>query len=237
MRPPYGTLLTVLIAILCTGPSAAAPAQPVPEPPAPSDNAAVWYLTAQYLLGRSDEQPIGTLTGNDAFASDDASKRQALEALEGTLAYIRRAGSLEDCDWAVDLKRDGPNAILPHLQIVREQADLLIKIAWFLAEEQGGLDQAIADTVTTMRMSRHAANDGTLVGCLVQYRIDDAALGMLSNHLHLLDRNQLSQLRGQLGALPPRRTVRGAIASERLIAGLVAAHQRRDGADPTRRVA
>ena len=186
-------------------------------PHQPSDNAAVWYLTGQHMLDSVDEKTLGTLLGDDRSPQDATSKAKAIEALDESLRYIRRATTLGHCTWAVDLEEDGPNALLRHLGYLRQQADLLINIAWFSAEQESTLDASIRDALSVMRMSRHAAADGTVIGCLVQYSIDDKALTMLSTELHRFNREQLMHIRDQFAKLPERQPMRTAVLSERLI--------------------
>jgi hypothetical protein len=196
---------------------AASLAEPQPEPAKPSDDAAVWYLTAQHMLDSVDDELIGTLTGRDDAPQDDASKASAIQQLEESLRYIRRATTLGKCSWAVDLEEDGPTALLRHLGYLRQQAKLLIDVAWFHSEQDSTRGLAIADALAVMRMSRHAAADGTVIGCLVQHNIDNMALTMLATELHKFDRKQLEHIRDQIDALPVRRSMRSAVLAERLI--------------------
>lgn len=204
-----------LLAVTCLG--VRAQAKPLPEPPGPTDNAAVWYLTAQNELESAFHDQVQTITGNDAFPQDDASRAKAIEQIADPLEQIRRAAMLDHCRWAVDLKKDGPYTELPHLMLIRQHAKLLGAIAWHHGKKPGNEDLVIADALALIRLSRHAAADGTLIGCLVQYSIESDAYLMLGMHLNLFSRAQLEALSASLDALPPSRTVRDSVASEWLM--------------------
>lgn len=189
----------------------------VPFAPAPSDDAAVWYLTAQNDLSTVYDEQVQILLGNDAFPQDASSKAKAIEAIQTQLTYIRRGASMDRCSWPVDLEKDGPYALLHHLGTMRLQADMLTNIAWINAEKPGGQDAAIADALAVMRMAKHTSADGTLISTLVQFGIDDKAIGVLSSNLHQFNRAQLQHLAQKLDAIPARRSTSEAMAGERMI--------------------
>ena len=64
-------------------------------------------------------------------------------------------------------------------------------------------------------MSRHAADDGTLVGALVQFSLESSIVELLAGNLHRLDRDTLTALRSGLHQVPPRRRLQASVATER----------------------
>ena len=199
--------------VLLAAPSVAL-ADELPEPPPPADNAAVWYLTAQYYLLSTDSEEKRALL--EKYRDPDLEAARKYVKQSDALIVLRRGATLEQCGWAVDLKADGPNALLPHLSMMREMSRLMA-VSGRVQLEDGNADGAISDWTAMMRMARHSADDGTLIGCLVQHAIDRTALEVIADHLHRLDRKELETLDQHLADLPKRFTVQDAIAGEAMI--------------------
>lgn len=206
------TLLCVLMLAVFARPVFA---EPIPDPLPPCDNAAVWYLTAQLVMGSYDDDAKAVVESWDELDAD-AGAEVVDNRLADAMAYIRRGASLDRCSWAVDFEQDGFGALLPHLTMLREYAKILA-VSGQVRMNQSDAEGAIEDFVAIIRLSRHGSSDGSLIGCLVQFSIEKIAADTLAKQLHRFDRDQLDLLRQQLAALPPNRaTVRSAIPVERL---------------------
>ena len=178
----------------------------------PRDNAALWYLTGNTFAGEETPAEAALLKDFAVVPTDEAVG--VIEGSEAQLAYLRRGAALPAAVWAIDFEENGPEQLLPHLPILRD----LMKRAglrgrWSL--DQGDPQAAVEDWLAAIRMSRHAADDGTLVGALVQFSIESAIVEMLATNLHRLDRDTLTALRSELREVPPRRRLVASVASER----------------------
>ena len=183
MRDHLVMKLMLLVALIIG--SSVALGDELPQPPPPSDNAAVWYLTAQYYFISSNIEEKRTLL--EQYRDPDLEMARKYLAQSDARVMLRRGAALKQCAWAVDLKADGPSALLPHLGMMRELSRLMA-VSGLVQLEDGNAEGAIGDWVAMMRMARHSADDGTLIGCLVQYAIDRTAIELLADHLHRLDR-------------------------------------------------
>lgn len=203
----------ILLVTLTTW-SSAAHGDQLPQPPPPSDNAAVWYLTAQYYFMSSGNEEKHALL--EKYRDPDLEEARKYLAQSDALAMLRRGAALERCAWAVDLKADGPYALLPHLGMMRELSRLMA-VSGRVRLEDGDAEAALGDWVVMMHMARHSADDGTLIGCLVQHVIDRTAIELLADHLHRLDRDGLEVLSQLLADIPTRYTVQDAVAAETMM--------------------
>lgn len=204
--------ITILLSVGWAWPT---PAEPIPEPPSPSDNAAVWYLTAHmFMPGDDDENLIRVI---DSWENPDLKEAaQSLKSVKIPLDYIRRGAALERCAWAADFKKDGIATLLPQLTHMRQYAKLLVVSAQ-VRMSNGDTEGAIDDLIAIMHVSRHAAADGSLIGCLVQISMDKLAVDAIAKQLHRFDRTELESVRARLNALPSRYSVQSSIATERLL--------------------
>ena len=84
----------VVMVVMTGGLAGQAYAQPMAQPPPPSENAAVWYLTAQYFLSTDlDEQTKAIF---DQWQSPDLlAAGRALERMKTPMGYLRQGAELE----------------------------------------------------------------------------------------------------------------------------------------------
>ncbi len=179
----------------------------------PSANAAVWYLTG-LEAGAADLDADQQAVLNDFRTAPLAKAADLLAALRTQMAYFRRGAACEFATWAVDVRRDGPGALLPHLGPMRRMMRQAV-LRSRLSLDRGQPGAAVDDWVAALRMARHAADDGTTIGALVQFSIENEVVAVIAEHLHHLGRADLMRLRGGLKAVPPRRTIAQAVPSER----------------------
>lgn len=198
-------------------------AQQAPDIPPPSDDAAVWYLTAllqveRTLNGADDPEKqnnLATNTDEQDFELDKVGP--VIDRLQDHLDYARRGATLDKCTWPVKLEEDGPYALLPNLTDMRRLARLLC-VSAMVKRARGDLDGATDDCLAVMRLARHSASDGTVIGTLVQFSIEALATHTLTSQLHLYDRERLEALSKALSGLPAKVTLARAVQSERLYA-------------------
>ncbi len=185
-----------------------------PEAPPPSDNAAVWYLTASTLWharGFDAETSELIQTYNEA---DLDKAGPVIDRLGAILYYVREGSKREKCSWAVDLDL-GPLALLPHPIHLRTLTRVLAVSAQ-VRLARGDAAGAIEDCLTIMRMAPHAAADGTVVSNMMQASMEVVGVETLGKRLDALDREHLEQLRQGLAGLNERQPIWKALANDRL---------------------
>lgn len=229
------TRLLVLLALVLAMPAGA---QQPPQAQAPSDDAAVWYLTGMLMVEQQNpdlsiedlEDLLHKITQGEGTEDDLAKASKALAHYNVALGYARRGAGLDRCTWPVDVKQDGPMALLPHLGQARRMARLLQGSA-ALNIEQGDLADAETDLITIMSLARHCATDRLLISMLVQFSIESLATDVMAQHLHRFNHAQLRSLSEARAGLPARVTLKQSIGSERAMAVWLQKTHREQGLD------
>lgn len=220
MKPHARAMLTLLIALVLACPARADDAVGVPPP---SDDAAVWYLTALLQIERSlksfddpDEAlDIASATSLDSYDPEKAGP--VIDRLQDSLDWARRGSTLSKCQWPATLEEDGPYALLPNLGEMRHLARMFT-VSAMVKQSRGDLVGATDDCMVIMRLARHAGADHTVIGVLVQISIEGLAVQQIINQLPHYDRDGLTKLRDALDTLPPKVTMAQAVQTERVMA-------------------
>ncbi|HIG26868.1 MAG TPA: hypothetical protein EYQ50_03380 [Verrucomicrobiales bacterium] len=176
------------------------------------------------LLPEIDRQKLGNaalaysvifgLTGNNTFADqiNRASEwnklplseiptrecKKLLSENQLVLEKLERAARYRDCNWQVEIREDGLNALLPHLSRMKGLSQLLVlKIRVAIAGKDP--ESAIASLKSGMAMAGHIATDETLIGSLMARSVAEL---LLEQVVHLIQLPNAPNLYWALTDLP-----------------------------------
>ena len=204
---------TIAILVLCCGVDTNADESPnVPVP-----NAALKYWQAFGALPGVNERmstKLRQVWDPETFSKPpgDGLTRQ-IQAADYSLRVLHHAAAIEECDWGIDMRAEGAETILPHLHEARTLS-LLALLRARVRFAAGETNDAVGDLIATATLGRHITQDGTIIGVLLGYQIEERAYGVLCGWLRQLDNQALNLLRQSLDRLPPQASVADAVASE-----------------------
>jgi hypothetical protein len=103
---------------------------------------------------------------------------KAIYNRRGPLRYADAAARLDRVDWQIllDLKREGPNLLLPDVQGLRELAGAL-KVRFRIEVAERRYDDAVHTAQTMFALARHFGEHPTIIGDLVGIAIAFVAIG------------------------------------------------------------
>jgi hypothetical protein len=171
---------------------------------APSDlgaNAALKYWRAFPQLPTLTEAEQHKLSAECLTMPLDAHAREMVSKAAYALRMMHSGASLPRCDWAIDWKDEGIEALLPQLSAGRALSSLACLRAR-LRFQEGRTAEAIDDLVDALTLGRHVSLDGSLIGILVSYAIEGRVSETLALNLTKLDAKTIQDLKSRLGALP-----------------------------------
>ena len=171
---------------------------------APSDlgaNAALKYWQAFAQLPTLTEAEQHKLSAECLTMPLDAHAREMVSSAAYALRMMHSGASLPRCDWAIDWKDEGIEALLPQLSAGRALSSLACLRAR-LRFQEGRTAEAIDDLVDALTLGRHVSLDGSLIGILVSYAIEGRVSETLALNLTKLDAKTIQDLKSRLGALP-----------------------------------
>jgi hypothetical protein len=205
MRPRIRFCLPVLLAVCLSAGDA----------PDPNANAALDFWRAIHFLGE-DKERIGRLGEGDVLKAQlpdpaaDAAFAQPLRVLN----LLALGAASPYCDWGIDGRGEGADALLPHLQPMRRLGRLvLLRARWQSA--QGRQAEAADDLLLAMRTARLlGGRTPLLMDTLVGYSIETQAIAVAGALLPALDAMGRQRLEVGLAALPASATVADALSAE-----------------------
>lgn len=168
----------------------------VPKPMADAD----W----EYLGSReSGDQKLPDRFGGFAAAYDNQYK-----------LLRRAAASSVQCDWGIDILKEGPGTILSHLPKSKAAAVALpLRVTWDL--QHGKQNDARDDMVAVLVLGRNVGRDGTLIGMLVQIAIEAIDYATIADHFGQFSTETLQQIVAGFDAAPPRVSAASCVATEK----------------------
>jgi hypothetical protein len=131
----------------------------------------------------------------------DGQARALVTKAEYPLRLMHYGAALPHCDWAIDWKEEGVEALLPQLSAARA----LTSIACLRARmrfTEGRSAEAIEDGLAALTLGRHVSLDGSLIGVLVGYSIEARVNETLAVFLPRLDARLLDDLKRRLDVVP-----------------------------------
>ncbi len=170
-----------------------------------SQNAALQYWLAFELSPDVRKKSIWNASSDDplyGFRVPVSPGRARFFQVEGALAlrHLHRGAQMPDCEWGVDLRKDGMTVASRHGEKARGLAALaMLRARWYFEQEQW--NKGIDDIIATMVMGRHIGRDmvhyNINYGCMVENlcvttaaiylpRMPEAARRTLSTKLDLL---------------------------------------------------
>lgn len=176
-----------------------------------SPNAALVYWRAFALLPSADAKAPPLPDWRKAKIDDKT--RTAVEGGKHSLGLLHQAAAIDACDWGIDWSK-GIATLLPHLGKVRRLARLaMLRAKVHQADKK--IDDALADAVAVLRLSRHVAHDGVLVEMLVGIAVENMALDMLVEQAPALTAERKKALLAELDRLPPGTDLALAVLAEK----------------------
>jgi hypothetical protein len=162
---------------------------------------------------RSSQQQV---MNNWQTAEIDQQVTQLLKDSEHSLSLLNRASQLDRCDWGIDLKENGPNTSLPHLEKARDLAGL----AGLRARtriQAGEHEAAVNDLLAVIALGRHIARDIGLMGQTMQHDLESMGVTGLARFAPELPKGLLNRLPDQIDHLPERIHPSSAMKTEKQI--------------------
>ncbi|HYG78004.1 MAG TPA: hypothetical protein VEK08_23565 [Planctomycetota bacterium] len=186
------TVLVLLCVLSCAGYCAE-----VKLPP----NAALQYWQAFSFMSdipKEDRNLMGL-----AWDKIPADKRPLFaQKLHVVMNFLKRGAQISQCDWGIDMKRDGPGTLMPHLGKCREiaRAGCLVARNHF---ENGRHKESVDLIFEVLTLARHTSSgDGSLISKLVEVAISSIAIDALARQIPQLPPVELAQIEQRFKALP-----------------------------------
>lgn len=187
-----------LTTLLFVGPLAAARAE---APTGLSANAALHYWQAFATMPKFSDAEKNKLTAEYLTMPLDSHAREIVGRSEYALRCLRRGAALPHCDWAIDWKGEGIDALMPQLAAARLLSTLACLHAR-LSLDEGRTAEARDDFVAALTLGRHASLDGSLIGVLVGYSIESRVGEAIALSLPELGVETIRELKKRLDGLP-----------------------------------
>jgi len=181
---------------------------------APRRNAALNYWQAFAFMPSLSREVDNTSTIQGIVRPVDQKLVQVIRQSESALQLFHRGAKLSHCDWQLDLRKNGFETWLPHL----DKAHPFIRFPLLRARyrfEQGRDIEAIDDIIATMALSRHVTRDGTVQGFERGYIMEETTIFVVAAYLPEMSSEALDTLAARLSSLPQRTPLRESILNER----------------------
>jgi hypothetical protein len=157
----------------------------IKTPPPKDRNAALIYRQASKKMPNLKEELfIADIAYGDRNLSKPADQKQAKELFQkyqSTFELIHKALAMPECEWESDWNL-GNNLEYHHYAFLRSYARLLSSERAYLIH-QGKLDDALFSTSDGFRLAQ-AANEPTIISCLVRGAVTSIAFNSLSQALN-----------------------------------------------------
>jgi hypothetical protein len=163
-------------------------------------NAALKYWRAFATMQKVTPAEEKQLSAVNAMQLDGQARAIVAKA-NYSLRLMHDGAALRHCDWAVDWKSEGVEALLPQMTAARVLTSIACLRARILFTE-GKNAEAIDDLVAALTLGHHVSLDGSLIGVLVGYAIEARVNETLATFLPRLDATLLAQLKNRLDAVP-----------------------------------
>jgi hypothetical protein len=164
-------------------------------------NAALHYWQAFATMPKFTDAEQTKLTSEYLTMPLDAHARELVGKSEYALRCVRRGAALPNCEWAIDWKGEGIDALLPQMNAARVLSTLAcLRARWEF--EAGQNAEAIDDLVAALTLGRHGSLDGSLIGILVGYSIEARVSEALAIQLPKLSVTIVKDLKKRFDALP-----------------------------------
>src|SRR5262245_60352256 len=167
-------------------PKTAAPSDALSQPagPRPPDlkgkqNAALVYYRSWDSIDRAVFADVNENYKNEPGAKLSDRHLSALKSNQRFVESIMHAASLDECDWGVNFE-EGPNALLPHLALLRGSCRFLGADVRRCLQEND-INAATKRIVAVVQMSTQERSDRCLISSLVAVAINGYAISLTRN--------------------------------------------------------
>ncbi len=176
-----------------------------------SQNAALQYWIAFALCPDEDEALSNATSDHEKFGFGVPVSQKLAKYFRGdgdrALVHLHRGAKLRSCEWANDLRRDGPNVAAPY----GRKAHALARVALLRARwrfEHGDWDSGIEDVIATMMLGRHIGRGKIKYNLHHCCQIEAMALGTTAFYCPRMPEEWRGRLARVLKSLPPLTSMR-----------------------------
>ena len=210
--------VALLLALVCGAPFVLAEG-PEPEHNALAENAALAYWRAFAMIpNMTAEEEEMVLAAMASLTVPLGQQTDKLVADWGpALKLLHEGAATSACEWGVDLSKEGPATLLPHLSKARQ----LARGAWFRScyfWERGQKQAAVEDLKAAVILARHtgARGRGLLISVLVQIAIENALVKGAARYLTDVEAaDALDRVMADLSAMPNENLISNAFLVEK----------------------
>ncbi len=172
------------------------------EDSALGNNAALDYWQAFGTMPKLNDAEESKFVNEYPTLPLDAHVKDLVAQAGYSLRILHQAAAVRPCNWGINWAAEGPETMLPQLngaRILTTLAGLRARLAF----EAGRPQAAVDDLVASLVLARQCGLDGSMIGLLVEYSIENRANGTLAANLPRLNADGLKALQARLADLPP----------------------------------
>ena len=207
-----GLLFLVCVAVSAPGARAAE---------AQSPNAALTYWQAFATMPGLNDHNTGKRVYEASYddgivqpIDEELAKYLDMWSSRTAIQLLHRAAGMSYCDWGLDLKRDGLEARLGHVDKARPMMRLCLARARYRFEE-GRDREGIDDVVATLALGRHLSSDGVTASLFAGYNLEHMGYYIAAAYLPKMSPEGLEHLSKRLDGLPSFPSLGDVLANER----------------------
>lgn len=171
------------------------------------------FLLAPKPISDADWDYLGSKTGREQKLPERFGP--ILASYDSEFKLVRAAAQQRvPCNWGIDMSA-GPGTFLPHLRFVKAVAVASQpRVIWDL--QHGDQTGARDDLLAAFVLGRNVAQDGTLIGTLVQQAVEAIEYSTVAGNFGQFSPETLKQLEAGFDAAPAQSTVATAIMTAKL---------------------
>ena len=139
---------------------------------------------------------------------------ELLAGYDTEFRLVRQAAqSTAPCDWGIDWSA-GPDALVPHLARIKATANTArLRAMWDLQHNRQS--DARHDLLAALALGRNGANDGCLIGALVEIAVEHIVCSTVAENFNQFSPETLQQLAEGLNAPPARGKIAACLPMEK----------------------
>jgi hypothetical protein len=173
--------------------------------PDESQNAALQYWVAFALCPRITASLSSATTGSEKLGFGVPVTQELAKYFQGNgeraLMHLHRGAKMRTCDWATDLRLDGPNVAYPYGRNAHTLARVsLLRARWRF--EHDDWDGGTADVIATMVLGRHIGRGKICATIHLGCQIETMAIGTLAFYSPRMPEKVRERLARELDSLP-----------------------------------